>query len=207
MANAMAVQAITEATIRALKELPRPAAWPEVKFVALRGQDYASPPIDLPADAMGVSLYLWRVGLNAAMRNRRHPPDPDGTRRKPPIAIDLLYLLSTWGKGALDQQLVLGWALRAIADVGSLSRGLLNAGTMGEVFGPGEAVELAWEPVPTDYASSISDLLKPNWPPTVVLAARGVLIDSTVFELPDGPAIQARGLSGQSLVAEREGVF
>src|SRR5262245_664509 len=98
MASAAAIQAITEATIRALKDAPRPASWPEIKVVALRGQDFASPPAELPPEAMGVSLYLWRVGLNAAMRNRRTPPAPDGTRRKPPITVDLMYLLSGWGK-------------------------------------------------------------------------------------------------------------
>ncbi len=206
MATVAAIHAITEATIRALKDAPRPASWPEVKVLALRGQDFATPPNDLPPDAMGVSLYLWRVGLNAPMRNRRNPAAPDGSRRKPPVVVDLMYLLSAWGKGGLDQQLVMGWALRAVADVGTLPRGLLNAGVMGEVFAPGEAVELAWEPLPVEFAGPLSDLLKPNWPPTVVLAARGVAIDSAVVEAPDGPPVQRRGVAARQWDAEREEV-
>jgi hypothetical protein len=193
--------------VRALKDAPRPAGWPEVKVAAIRGQDFASPPTELPPDSMGVSLYLWRVGANAALRNRRPPPEPDGKRRKQPVTVDLLYLLSAWGKGALDQHLVMGWALRAVADVGSLPRGLLNAGRMGDVFAAGEAVELVWEPLPTDLASPLSDLLKPNWPPTIVLVARGVAIESTLFEAPDGPAVQARGIGARPWAGEAEGDF
>jgi hypothetical protein len=207
MASVAAIQAVTEATVRALKDAPRPAGWPEVKVFAIRGQDFAMPPAELPSDAMGVSLYLWRVGQNAAMRNRRHPPAPDGSRRRPAVAVDLLYLLSAWGKAALDQHLVMGWALRAVADVGPLPRGLLNAGRMGEVFDAGEAVELVWEPLPTDSAGPLSDLLKPNWPPTVVLAARGVAIESTLFETPDGTAVQTRSLGARPWPGEAEGNF
>jgi Pvc16 N-terminal domain len=206
MASAAAIQAVTEATIRTLKDAPRPAAWPELKVVALRGQDFASLPADLPPDAMGVSLFLWRVGLNAAMRNRRNAVAPDGSRHKPPIALDLMYLISAWGKAAIDQHLIMGWALRALADLGSLPRGLLNSGTMGEVFASGEAVELVWEPLPPDLASPISDLLKPNWPPTVMLVVRGVTIDSAFLETPDGPPVQARAMAASPWSQEREGV-
>jgi hypothetical protein len=206
MATGAAIQAITEATIRSLKDAPRPSTWPDVKVLAFRGQDFAAPPAELPADAMGVTLHLWRVGLNAPMRNRRDPVAPDGSRRKPPVVVDLLYLLSAWGKSALDQHLVMGWALRALADVGSLPGGLLNSGTMGAVFGAGETVELTWEPLPVDVAGPLSDLLKHNWPPSVILVARGVALDSTLFEAPDGPAVQRRGIGAGSWDAEREGV-
>ncbi len=206
MATTAAIQAITEAMIRALKDAPRPTTWPEVKVLAFRGQDFASPPAELPAEAMGVSIYLWRVGLNAPMRNRRYPVAPDGTRLKPPVVVDLMYLLSTWGKIALDQHLLMGWALRAIADVGPLPSGLLNSGTTSNVFAPGDAVELAWEPLPVEFAGPLSDLLKHNWPPSVVLTARGVAIDSLNNETPDGPPVQRRGIATQSWDEAREGV-
>jgi hypothetical protein len=202
VANPAAIQAVTEAALRALKDAPRPTGWPTVNVVAIRGQDYAAPPPELPPDALGVSLYLWRIDLNAAMRNRRYPAAPDGSRRKPAVAVDLLYLLSTWGKAALDQHLVMGWALRSVADLGTLPRGLLNAGLMGEVFAPGEAVDLDWAPLPLDFASPLADVLKHTWPPTVVLAARAVAIDSVLFESPDGPAVQARGLGTRAWSGE-----
>jgi hypothetical protein len=88
----------------------------------------------------------------------------------------------------------MGWALRVVADVVTLPRGLLNAGLMGAVFASGEAVDLDWSPLPLDFASPLSDVLKHTWPPTVVLAARAVTIESLLFESPDGPAVQARGL-------------
>jgi hypothetical protein len=197
MATAAAIQAITEATLRALKDAARPVGWPEPKLVALRGSEFESRPAELPPSALGVSLYLWRVVPNAAMRNRRTAAAVDGTRLRPPVALDAMYLLSAWGPTAGEQQAVLGWALRALMDVGTLPRGLLNAGTgvpVGAVFGPGEEVELTWEALPTEFAGPLSDLLKPNWPPTVVLAARGVLIESTVPEPADGPLVRARAL-------------
>jgi hypothetical protein len=200
MATMLAIQAVTRAALRALKESPRPAAWPEPKFVALRGQDFATPPPELPADALGVSLYLWRVSLNAAMRNRRHPSAPDGTRRKPPVVVDLMYLLSGWGKTALDQQMVLGWALRALADVGTLPRGLLNDGAATpeeEVFAPGESAELSWEPIPSEFAAPVSDLLKGTWPPTVVVAVRGVVLDSALADAPEYGPVQIRALDAR----------
>ena len=74
------------------------------------------------------------------------------------------------------------------------------------MFAPGEAVELAWEPLPVEFAGPLSDLLKHNWPPSVVLAARGVAIDSALFEVPDGPPVQRRGIAARSWDAEREEV-
>ena len=210
MATVAAIHAITEATIRALKDAPRPATWPEVKVLALRGQDFATAPNELPPDAMGVTLYLWRVGLNAPMRNRRNPAAPDGSRRKPPVVVGPITRLFPAPAALREAQVGMPVAriraLRAVADLGALPRGLLNAGTMGEVFAPGEAVELAWEPLPVDLAGPLSDLLKPNWPPTVVLAARGVAIDSSVVEAPDGPAVQRRGVAARPWDPEREEV-
>jgi len=207
MATTAAIQAITEATVRVLKEAPRPTSWTKFQVAPIRGQDYQTPPAELPADGLGVSIYLWRVGPNAAMRNRRQPPAADGTRFRPPVALDLLYLMSAWGKTAVDQHAVLGWAIRSLMDVGTLPRGLLNSGTAvpaGEVFGPGETAELTWETLPTEFAGPLSDLLKPNWPPTVVVVARGVLIDSTVQETPDGPPVQARSMVPQPWSGNRE---
>lgn len=203
MATAAAIQAITEATLRALKDARR-ADWPEVKLAAIRGQDFATPPAELPPSALGVSLYLWRVVPNAALRNWRNPPAPDGSRRKPPVVVDLMYLLSAWGPDAVHQHLVMGWALRAIADTGTLAVGLLNSGTMGTVFAAGETVELTWEPLPVEFAGPLSDLLKHNWPPTVVLTARGIAIESTITEQPDGPPAQIRGLAARPWDPEKD---
>ncbi|MBY0458651.1 MAG: DUF4255 domain-containing protein, partial [Gemmataceae bacterium] len=196
MSTVRAIQAVTEALVRALRDA-RTADWPDAKVAALRGQDFANPPADLPANALGASVFLWRVGLNAAMRNYRRPPTPPTPRRRSPTAVDLLYLLSGWGPTAGDQHLMLAWALRALLDVGTLAPGLLNAGAAGAAFAPDEAVELAWEPTPVEFISQHSDLLKPNWPPTVVLVARGVVIESLLPEAPDGPPVQARAVGAR----------
>ena len=90
----------------------------------------------------GISLYLYRVAVNGARRNMPPVTGPDGRRYRPPIALDLHYLLSAWARSPAKQQRLLGWAIRTFEDVPILPTGLLNNyGPEPEIFQPGENPE------------------------------------------------------------------
>jgi hypothetical protein len=136
------------------------------------------------------------VAVNPSIRGRVPRENADGTRARPSLPLDLYYLVSAWAADPAMQHSLLGWGLRALADMPTLPRGVLNATDLpAAVFGLGEAVELVCDPLPADQLwYQLADLLKPSWPPTVMFIARPVVLDSSRLLTDPGPAVQTRAL-------------
>ena len=91
----------------------------------------------------GISLFLYRIAANTSRRNLPPFTGPDGRRFRPPIPIDLFYIVTAWAPTAVRQQRLLGWTIRMFEDVPILPTGLLNNyGPEPEIFQPGETVEI-----------------------------------------------------------------
>src|SRR5262249_12226792 len=131
-------------------------------------------------------------GVSALQRNLQPPPDADGTRYRPPLPLDLHYLVTAWGKSAPRQQRLLGWCMRMLEDLGKFNSSLLNRyGGPDIVFKPAETVDLFYEPITMTDLSSLWDLLKPNAQVSVGYVARMIYIDSKI-EMPTGAPVQTR---------------
>lgn len=142
----------------------------------------------------GFHLCLWRVAISGSPRNLPPRRTPSGLRR-PSLPLDLHYLLVPAGGDAGKQARMLGWALRFMHDLPSLSGEMLNRYVPGtpNVFGPGESVELIADPlVPADYLA-LWDRVKNVFQGGMTYVARMVLIDS---ELPE----DAGGLVGERVL-------
>ena len=91
----------------------------------------------------GVSLFLYRIAANTSRRNLPPTVGPDGRRFRPPIPLDLFYIVTAWAPTAVRQQRLMGWTIRMFEDVPILPTGLLNNyGPEPEIFQPGETVEI-----------------------------------------------------------------
>lgn len=142
----------------------------------------------------GISLFLYRLGVNAARRNLPSQVKLNGLRYKPPLPLDLYYLLTAWAKSAAKQQRLLAWAMRALEDTPLLSSGLLNdVGPEPEIFQPNETVEIIYEPLSLQDMYNIWSVLKASPQLSASYVVRAVSIDSTV-PITEAAPVQTRAL-------------
>lgn len=175
MATYHALAATGQAILRLLQD-----AYPRADLGAADFELYQLSNFQSPM-AEGISLHLYRVAVNRTRRTLPMQPGPDGRLPGPPLAVDLSYLLTAWGRTAAKQQLLLGWAMRVLEDEPILPVGLLNdaaAAAVVDVFGAEETVELMAEPLSLQDMANLWDLLKPNIPLSVAYVARLIEIKS-----------------------------
>ncbi len=191
MATYHAIAATGEAIIGLLE-----ASCPKPEFANARFTLYRSTDFQNPMDE-GISLYLYRVAVNATRRNLPPRIAPDGKRYRSSLPVDLHYLLTPWAKTAARQQRLLGWSMRVLEDTSILPTGLLNHYVPEtETFQPNETVELVFEPLSLQEIVNIWDVFKPNLQLSVAYVARMITIDSNIeLSVSDGQLVQTRAYS------------
>jgi hypothetical protein len=179
VASYQAIAAISRA-IRGLLDL----ACPRPEFDGARFEVYQANNFQNPMDE-GVSLYLYRVSTSSR-RNLPSRIGPNGETYRPPLPLDLYYMLTAWGRTFEKQQGLLGFCIRELGNVPILPSGLLNHFGPSDVFRQDEAVELVFEPLSLQDFSNIWEPLKPNLQPSATYVARMVSIESTIEILGAG---------------------
>lgn len=186
MASFRAVAAVSRAVLRLIEDSCPRAEFPDAQFVLQQATDIAKAPI-----AEGVSLYLYRVGVNMR-RNLPARVEPDGRQFRPPIPLDLYYALCVWGRSVEIQQRLLGFCVRTLEDTPTLPAGVLNQpGPEPTTFRGHETVQIVCDPLSLQDLQLLWDALKPNVPLIVAYVARMVPIDSEI-SIIEGPAVQTR---------------
>jgi hypothetical protein len=137
-----------------------------------------------PADCL--SLYLYRVTVNEHLRNTPYRNDPADAR--PPLSLDLHYLLSVWTGDAMGEHRVLAWAMRQLyahplLDVASLSP---EAGWL-----PSDVVQLIPAELSTEDMMRVWDAFDHSYRLSVSYIARLVRIDAPNEE-PARPVVAMR---------------
>lgn len=192
MASYQAIAAIGEAILGLLKAARPPAP---SEFDATQFKLYQASHFQTPTTEEIISLYLYHVGINSTRRSFPPRRDPDGRVYRPPLPVDLHFLLTPWSQDPNKQLRLLGWSMRVLEDTPILPSGLLNSfGPEAEVFRPDEAVELVCEPLSLQEIINIWDAFKPNLQISTAYVARMILIDSMIEEI-EGPLVQARVFS------------
>ena len=185
MASYQAIAAVSRA-IRGMLD----SACPRPEFDGAQFKVYQVNDFQTPMDE-GVSLYLYRVS-SSSRRNLPSRIGPNGETYRPPLPLDLYYMLTAWGRTFEKQQELLGFCIRELGNAPILPSGLLNHfGPERDVFREDEAVELVFEPLSLQDFSNIWEPLKPNLQPSATYVARMVSIESTV-EVTGGGIVQTR---------------
>jgi hypothetical protein len=139
----------------------------------------------------GVSLYLYRIGAGGR-RNLASRVGPKGQRHRPPLPLDLYYLLTTWGRTAEKQQLLLGWCVRELQNTPILPPSLLNHyAAARDTFRPDEPVELVFDPISLQDTANLWEPLKPNLQVSATYVARMIAVESTI-EVAQAEDVQTR---------------
>lgn len=186
MATYNAIAAVTHAVLSLLRDACPREVFPDAQFDPheINGQ--------APSLGEGARLLLYRVGLNGR-RTIHYPPRPDGRRLRPAITLDLFYLLSVWGRSVEQQQRLLGWCVRELANHAAVPAGVLNQHHLGpsDTFNPTEDLELTCEPLSLQDLSALWDVMKPNVPLSISYVVHMVPIDSPDL-IPSDVPVQTR---------------
>jgi len=170
-----AIGSACDAVMRLLQQSWRPELFDDaaLTFVVYRTQDFATPM------ETGVSLFLYRVMVNAAQRTPPAPPAPDGRPRRTLLPLDLHFVLIPWAKDASLEQEILGWLMRTIEDTPILPAGLLNSRAPA-VFRPDETLEIVAGQISNEELFRIWDVLPTDFKLSVPYIARVVRIESAL---------------------------
>lgn len=189
MAKAQAIAVVGQAVLGMLADNIPQTEFTNARFELYQTSNFASPMEE------GISLFLYRVEINSSLRNLPNRTGLDGITRRPPLPLDLYYLLTVWAKDVVKQQRILGWAMRTLEDAPVLSAGRLNNfAPESEVFQPNEKIELIYQPLSLQDLANLWSAFKVSLPMSVAYIARVVGIDSTI-SAEETVAVQTRQLN------------
>lgn len=190
MANYLAIAAVAKTVLKLMEDhCPREEFSATPKFVLYSGHDFQA-----PAVTEGFSLLVWRVAINAAMRNQPPRRMPDGRRRRPPLPLDLGLMLTPWATDAEGQLRLLGWALRFIEDHAVVPASLLNQALSRRTvpaFNADEAIEIVQDTLVVPDYLGLWDKFRNRWQTSITCTVRMVNIESDIGT-DEGPPVQVR---------------
>ena len=116
-----------------------------------------------------ISIFLYRVSEQAEMRNSPQRRMPDGSLRRQPLALELYYLVTTWGArgndpdnndaaAAIEEHQLLGAVLQAFYDHAEVARSeLYEDPTRPLVWGVNDTLQIVLETLPVEDLYRIWD--------------------------------------------------
>lgn len=139
-----------------------------------------------------VSLWLYRITPNEHLRNA--PRRGDGLDGRPPLYLDLHYLLTVWADNALAEHTLAAWVLERLH-----LNPLLDASTLSPEggWGAGDQVQVLVDDLGNDELMRLWDAIDPPYRLSVPLVARVVRID--VEQQPALPVVGARFSVGSAV--------
>lgn len=181
MSNALAIAAAT-ATIRNLLLSQVPLIDPELSDLEVTTQ-----PPDLARKTVTkaqLNLFLYQTAVNAAWRNRDQPLSVrPGETGMPPLALDLHYLLTAYGRGESDNDGIshraLGCAMGLLNDHAVLGSDEIEAALSGNDLGEQiERVRITAMPMGVEEMSKLWTIFQSQYRVSAAYAVGVVLIDS-----------------------------
>lgn len=168
-----------------------------------------------------LNIFLHQVTPNPALRNRELPSrDRNGQRlSNPPLALDLHYLVTAYGVGDLQAEVLLGYAMQLLHETPVLSRNAIrtalnppnppvDGGLLPAVYEALRASDLAEQyeqikitptPMNTEEMSKLWSALQAHYRPTAAYQISVALIESTRAARAPLPVL-TRGAREPSLI-------
>lgn len=192
MARHQAIAAAGQALVSLLADA-RPAEFDGAGFELYQIKDFQTPMDD------GLSLYLYRVSVNSSRRNLPPTVGPDGKKYRPPLPLDLHYLLTAWAKTAGRQQRLLSWAIRTLQDAPVLPASFLNNyAPEHDVFRTHEAIEVVFDNFTLQDMNNLFGVMKTTPPLSVTYLVRMIPVESEV-PLDEYREVQTRAFDAGQL--------
>jgi hypothetical protein len=186
LADIHAIQVTCDAIMRLLQESYHPdllAPAGNLQFEVYGTEDFKS------HMAQGVSLFLYRVHVNATQRSPL-AKNAEGNLRRQLLPLDLHFFITVWAPKASLQHAILGWTMRLLEDNPIISSALLN-GVREDTFRSDETVELVAGQLSNEELMRIWDDLSTEYQLSVPYVARVVRIES-MQEISEGEPVRQR---------------
>jgi Pvc16 N-terminal domain len=132
-------------------------------------------PFDLQDnDSVKLSIYLYRITENASTKNQ-FPVQGNGVQlRKPPLTLDLHYLVTPLVGTVTDQQIILGKVMQVFYD-----RAILQGTDLtGSLAASGQEVRLILNPVALEETTRVWQAMEMSYRLSLVYLARVAMVDS-----------------------------
>jgi hypothetical protein len=135
--------------------------------------------LESPADlqnnnSVRLSIYLYRIVENPYLKNRFPLEGRGGTQRKPPLTLDLYYLITPLVGTPREQQIVLGKAMQVLYDRAILESPDLE-GSLGQ---SGEEIRVVLNSVSLEELTRVWQALEIPYRLSVCYIARVAIVDS-----------------------------
>ena len=191
MGDYIALAEVGESLVRVL--------WQEIEFDAqvnglIDNENRIS--LESPADLVGnddvrLSIYLYRIVEDANVKNR-FPIQGNGAQlRKPPLSLDLFYLVTPLVGAPREQQIVLGKAMQVFYD-----RAILEGSDLvGTLATSGEELRVILNPVSLEENARVWQALELSYRLSVCYTVRVAMVDSTREQYTQ-PVLQKSGRYG-----------
>jgi hypothetical protein len=135
--------------------------------------------LESPADlennnSVRVSIYLYRIVENPYLKNRFPLKGHGGSQRKPPLTLDLYYLITPLVGTPREQQIVLGKTMQVLYD-----RAILEGPDLeGSLGHSGEEIRLVLNSVSLEELTRVWQALEIPYRLSVCYIARVAIVDS-----------------------------
>jgi hypothetical protein len=121
-----------------------------------------------------VTVFLYHVAINAEMRNGPRRSQLNGGSARPPLPLELRFLITAWTKDPRDAYRITGRIARTLYDHTVLSFSEL----LGTGWAPDDTVELVMDSVPVDQLFDIWDPSEIPYKLSLTYLARIIGIDA-----------------------------
>jgi hypothetical protein len=129
-----------------------------------------------------ITLFLYESGEDPSARNRpriRGSLPPDLSRRKPPLALLLRYLITPWSGDEITDHRILGRAMQVLYDGAILSGPQL----VGGLAGTDQALKITLSPLSLEERTRVWHAVQQPYRLSVSYEVRVVNLDSETIEL------------------------
>jgi hypothetical protein len=186
MARTQGIAAVSATLMGLLRDrYPREEFGPSLAFELYQARNFDSPMKE------GIAICLWRVAPNTARRNFATRTDALGRRFRGSLPLDLFYLIVPYAEQAERQQRLLGWAMRAMHELGTLAPTQLNHYLAeSDIFAEAESLDAVSDPLGVGDYLTLWDRLK-RLPPAATYALRMLLLDSEI-PIEEHPLVEER---------------
>jgi hypothetical protein len=143
-------------------------------------------------DAVRLSIYLYRISENASTKNQ-FPVQGNGARlRKPPLTLDLCYLVTPLVGLPPEQHTILGKVMQVLYDRAILE----GADLTGSLAAAGEEIRVILNPVPLEETTRIWQAMEMSYRLSMVYLVRVAMVDSRREQFTQ-PVVNKRGQYSQ----------
>ena len=167
--------------------------------------DVTTKTLDKPpagASPRRLNLFLYSVSPNGAWRNRDLPTEKPGARGRPPLALNLQYLLTAYADDEMESHKLLGEAVGALNDHPILLASELSTppGVSSQPNPMFERVHVTMQPMSIEDLSKLWSAFQSQYRLSVAYEASGALIESRL-ESPASLPVLHIGPEDRGLVA------